>query len=312
MSGDDLQSGGPVVTRREPGWYDDPWNPANIRRWDGEEWTGETAPRPAAAPGRQPAAPGRQPGNAPSRGRAWPINPLVIAGVVAAIVVVGVVVMLSGHGGSSPTATTLGPAPAPTTAAPAGLPAAVLTAADIGTGWTAIEARPLTAAEFTQGPCGSAAWAHDTGGYLSSFVKGRSAATAHGSVITKVLQAPSLEVANTQQAVVEAQAFGGCLEQRVVGEVRSQLPPGESLGGATITPFNLELSLPSRAYVVSVMVKGPGGATRVVTDNAVAMFSGRYAAMIDVSWSSDAPLGGQIVQQEAAFEAAHLTALTGS
>jgi hypothetical protein len=29
-----------------PGWYDDPWDAARTRWWDGEEWTGYAAPRP--------------------------------------------------------------------------------------------------------------------------------------------------------------------------------------------------------------------------------------------------------------------------
>lgn len=29
-----------------PGWYPDPWDPARVRWWDGEEWTGYAASRP--------------------------------------------------------------------------------------------------------------------------------------------------------------------------------------------------------------------------------------------------------------------------
>jgi hypothetical protein len=237
------------------------------------------------------------------------VNPLVVVGIVAAVAVVAAVVLVSGHSGSSPTTTTVPAAPTPTTAAPTGLASAVLNGGDLGGGWTAVEARPLTPAEYTQGPCGSAAWARDTGGYLSSFVKGATAATAHGSVTTKVYRAPSLTVADLQQAAVEAPSYGACLEARVIAEVRSQLPPGETVAGATITPFSLELSTPSRAFVVNVAVARPGGPGRMVTDNSVVLFSGRYTATIDVAWSSDAPLESEIVQQEAAFEATHLTAL---
>lgn len=28
-----------------PGWYDDPWQPHNLRCWDGQIWTEDTAPR---------------------------------------------------------------------------------------------------------------------------------------------------------------------------------------------------------------------------------------------------------------------------
>jgi hypothetical protein len=306
MPVDDQQGGGPVIAQREPGWYDDPWNAANIRRWDGEGWTGETAPKPAAAP--REARPKAQ--------RGWRVNPLAAGGFGVAVVVIALVVLVAGHSGTSPPATTaVRPlSGAPTTLAPKGLASAVLVAADVGGGWTAVESRPLTPMEYTLGPCGSGLWAHNTGGYLSSFLKGASVASAHGSLITKVVEAPSLEVANQQQAIVDAPAYGGCLEQMVVADVRSQLPAGsgQALTAATITPFSLQLPVPSRAFVVSVTVSLPGGGRRVVYDNAVAMSSGRYLATVEVSWSSDAPVGGQIVQQLAAYEASHVTALTGA
>ena len=326
-----------------PGWYEDPWNASNLRRWDGTQWTGETgsktagpppeaepqlgpAPRdepdatwapaatepapPAAAPAPPtPAAPA----SAPAATTRRLLNPFVIAGAVAAIAVVGVVVALSGHS-SSPsggTAATLSPPPAST--APLGLPASVLTGADLGPGWTATpSAHAMTAAEYTAGPCGSTLWARNVGGYESAFVKGASAATAHGAAVSNVFEAPSIAVANQQWAVISAPAYASCLEQRIIGEVRSQLPAGagQSVTGATMTPFSLDLSVPSRAFVVSVTVTAPGGATHQVTDNAVAISSGRYIATVDVSWSSDAPLGSQIVQEQAANEATHLSALS--
>jgi hypothetical protein len=170
----------------------------------------------------------------------------------------------------------------------------------------------LTAKEYTQGRCGSALWAHNTGGYRSSFVKGASAATAHGSITAEVLEAPSLDAAQQQESLVEAPAYGTCLQQTIVFEVQSQLPSGQQVTGATVTPFSLQLAIPNRAFVVNVTVSLPGGGQRVVTDNAVAMFSGRYMATVDVSWSSDAPLGSQIVQQQSQFEATRLSALTAA
>src|SRR5579871_6570238 len=337
MPVDDQQGGASTIPRRDPGWYDDPWNATQIRRWDGAEWTGETAPKPVTPPNAPlasaPSSPSSPSSNAPSpagftsdappRRNGAPasarsrrrVNPLFVAGAVAAVAVVGVVVALSGHSSSSSsTATTEAPpASTPTTGAPAGLASSVLVPADLGTGWTAIESRPLTPAEFTLGPCANPAWAHNVAGYLSSFVKGASAATAHGSVIAKVVEAPSLTVADDQHLAVQAPAYGACLQQRVVAEVRSTLPAGSSevVSGATTTPFAVQLPIPSQAFVVSVVVSRPGAAPRVVTVNAVAMFVGRYSATVEVSWSSDAPLGGQIVQQQAAYEAAHLTALAG-
>ncbi len=52
-----------------PGWYDDPWNPQALRRWDGSAWSGETMRKgplpdgpaaPARAGGRSLVDPGRR------------------------------------------------------------------------------------------------------------------------------------------------------------------------------------------------------------------------------------------------------------
>ncbi len=265
----------------------DKWSPASL-------FAPETAPAPAA-----PAARKRP-------------NPLLIGGIVAAVVVVIAVVVMSGHSGStSSSPPPLAPA-SPTTAGAVGISASVLNASDLGSGWTASPpAHALTAPEYTQGPCGAAAWAHNVAGYQSSFVNGASAATAHGAVVTSTVEAPSLVIAQQQQGVIEAPAYAACLKQTVTSQVQSQLPAGsgQAVSTVTVTPFSLNLTVPNHAYVVTVTVAGPGKATRQVTDNAVLLFSGRYSARVDVSWSSDAPLAAAIVQQQSSNEAAHLESL---
>jgi hypothetical protein len=237
-------------------------------------------------------------------------NRFVLAGIGGAVALLIAVVLLSGHGHSGSASPTLPPAPAPT-AAVLGLPDSVLGGADLGQGWTASPtARPLTAPEYTRGPCGSALWAHDVAGYESSFVNGAGATTAHGAVVTKSFEAPSLAVADQQQAVIAAASYGGCLRWVVTSQVQSQLPPGEAATSVAVTPFNLQLPVSNAAYVVTVTVSGPGGTTRQVTDHSVAMVSGRYVATVDVSWSSDAPLDATIVQQQASVEAARLERLS--
>jgi len=367
-----------------PGWYEDPWNANNLRRWDGGQWTGETAskssgppapepepepepidhpaqptssaaapsweptpaaaapwePAPAAAAAREPApasaaawepapaaaapseptpaspapweaAPAAAPSPPAGRRRRLP-NPFLIVGIVAAVGVVAAVVITSGHSGSSNTTTPLAP-PAPSAStAPLGLPASALTDVDLGAGWTASPpAHAMTAAEYTAGPCGSALWAHNVGGYESAFVKGASAATAHGAAVSKIVEAPTLATADQEWSLIAAPAFATCLQSSVTAEVRSQLAPGsgQSVTGSTVSPFSLGLSVPSRAFLVSVTVTGPGAVTRQVTDYSVAISTSRYIARLDVSWSSDAPLGAQIVQEQAANEASHLAAL---
>jgi len=261
--------------------------------------------------GTSPAPPG--PPAPPSGGPPFPWrvpNRFVLAGIGVAVAVLIAVVLLSGHGHSTTASTGLPTAPA-TTAAVLGLRDSVLSGADLGKGWTASPpARPLAAPEYTRGPCGSALWARDVAGYESSFVNGVGASTAHGAVVTKSFEAPSLAVADQQQTVISAASYGGCLRWVVTSQVQSQLPPGEAATSVTVTPFSLQLPASNVAYVVTVTVAGPGGTTRQVTDNSVAMVSGRYVATVDVSWSSDAPLDATIVQQQASVEAARLEALS--
>src|SRR5271169_4567993 len=51
-----------------PGWYEDPWNANNVRRWDGGQWTGETASKSSGPP--PPPEPERAPEPAPEPERA--------------------------------------------------------------------------------------------------------------------------------------------------------------------------------------------------------------------------------------------------
>ena len=40
----------------EPGWYDDPWSPAQYRYWDGAQWTPNVAQRQAPVTPPTPTA----------------------------------------------------------------------------------------------------------------------------------------------------------------------------------------------------------------------------------------------------------------
>lgn len=65
-----------------PGWYPDPWEPSNVRYWDGGEWRQQAGPPPPAAPPRSPLL--RSP-------RAWWVVG-GIAAVVVALVAIGLLV----------------------------------------------------------------------------------------------------------------------------------------------------------------------------------------------------------------------------
>jgi hypothetical protein len=294
--------------------YEEVWTPTD----DPDPDHGPGAPAAATWPPKIPPAAG--PAGAAPTPPAPPAPPIapplwrqvpkpVLAGIGAAVAVVVAVVVLSGHGHSTAASSSLPPAPA-TTALVTGLPDGVLSASDLGPGWTpSPPAHPLTVADYTHGPCGSPLWTRDVAGYLSSFVNGASAAAARGAVVSRTVKAPSLAVANQQQTVITDLAYGDCLKHTVTAQVQSQLPPGQSVTATAVTPFSLQLPVTNVAYVVTVTVTGPGGATREVTDNSVTMMSGRYLSTVDVSWSSDAPLAATIVQEQASDEAARLESL---
>lgn len=111
------------------GWYPDPHGEAELRYWDGNDWTEHThsaqaqgappqqAPPPAQAPPQQAPPPQQEPAytpgggspyaSAPARGGPGGRNtlPFIIGGVVAvAIVAVIVVLLLGGGGGGDDTA----------------------------------------------------------------------------------------------------------------------------------------------------------------------------------------------------------------
>jgi len=68
-----------------PAWHDDPWDPSQLRWWDGGEWSGHTYPKGEAAPAAPPAA-----GSSMSL-------PWLVIGIAGAIVVVVLgVILLSG------------------------------------------------------------------------------------------------------------------------------------------------------------------------------------------------------------------------
>jgi uncharacterized protein DUF2510 len=101
------------------GWYPDPHGQAELRYWDGNDWTEHThnsqaqgappaqAPPPAQQPPPQAAPPQTAPQYTPSagygggagRGGGRSTMPFIIGGIIAAVVVIAVVVLLVAGGG---------------------------------------------------------------------------------------------------------------------------------------------------------------------------------------------------------------------
>jgi hypothetical protein len=237
-------------------------------------------------------------------------SPLVIVGaVLVALALVIVAVVVATQGSSKP-----GTAPPPVTLGPPGLSGAVLTPADVGFGWLAHPPlHPIPASVYTQGPCGSALWAQDKGGYSASYVNGSGTAFAHGAVISEIREAPSAAVAAQQAQSLASPTYLPCLRQIVTAEAKSLFPPGsvQSVGGVTAQPLKLavtsEGTTVTPAYQLTISLIHSGGAN--IIDNSVRMFSGPYEAALDVSWCTCAPLDPQVVQQDATRVAELLGAL---
>jgi hypothetical protein len=228
---------------------------------------------------------------------------VAIIGLVIAIVVVALaaVVLTGGSSPGSSSQVVSGPA------GPIGVGAlapGVLTADDLGAGWTAYpNPHPIPATIFTQGPCSSPLWAKELGAYQSSFVNGNYVSTAHGAVISQVLEAPSGAIAGQQRQLVLSPAYVPCLERLAAQEAQSQFPATahQAVGGVSAAP--LPVSLPPTAaavttsgHTVTIAVTS-SGAPETIYDDSVEMFLGVYEGRLDVSWCSCAPLTGQTAQQ---------------
>ena len=75
-------------------WHEDPWDPAQLRWWDGSEWTGHTHPKQAPAP----LAEALPAGSAPGSLREWLEDSWrwIAAAAVALLVVVAVLALAGG------------------------------------------------------------------------------------------------------------------------------------------------------------------------------------------------------------------------
>jgi len=240
-------------------------------------------------------------------------GPFAIGGaLLAALILVAGVVYLSvgGSGGGA------GPKGLPAVVTNPGqtrLASGVAGLADLGLGWTAYPpAHALTPAVFKVGPCGSALWSTDVGGYEDAFINGDKASAAHGAVVSQVREAASPAAADKQRQFVMSAAFVPCLKQTVSQEISSQFPPGsgQRVGPITVTPLTITLPITNQAFVMSAQViKADGTPGSTLTVESVQLFSGPYKATVDVSWCSCAPLTQQVVEKVATAMALRITAL---
>jgi len=299
----------------QPGWQPDPWNHTAVRWWDGTQWSGRTAPLASAEVAEDVALAAA----APTR-TGWRALPVpLLAGVsisVVVVLIVGVIALTGGHSGHHPA---LAAASAPQTTA-AGLPTAptvsladgVLTAADVGGGWTA--ARPaaaLTRSEYSQGPCNSPLWANDVAGYGSQLVDGGGGTVQTGEVDSQVLEAGTDDELNQQAAFVTSESFVPCVTALARAEVSSDFQGTKlALTQLSADPLPLDVTMTGVGYVFDIGVTdSSSGLGEYVTDDHIELFTNRYEGSLDIVSTSLNPMGANLVQQEASLLAARLTAL---
>jgi hypothetical protein len=212
-------------------------------------------------------------------------------------------IVLSGRGSGSGTtavSATLPPVSSTsTTAKPRGLDSAVVTAADLGGAWTALQpAKSLSAADYTSGVCGSQLWAHDTNGYQAAYQEG-SGQYAHRIVVSSALEAPSSDAATQQRQFVASSAFIPCLKQIVGSSTLGAFDPTlhPQIGQLTVDPLNFDPNVPATGRVVTVGVDLLDGRVRVLfTEDVIFVFAGRYQGTLDIAWCSCTPGGQELVK----------------
>lgn len=267
----------------------------------------EPAPEPAAAlPDAAVPEPAAQPGFLDRIRTELPFplppNPVLISIGVALVLLLGIIVASGRGSGSGPTAVsaTLPPVSSTsTTAKPRGLDSAVVTAADLGGAWKALQpAKSLTADEYTSGVCGSQLWAHDTNGYQAAYEEG-SGQYAHRIVVSSALEAPSSDAAGQQRQFVASSAFIPCLKQIVASSTLGAFDPTlhPQIGQLTVDPLNFDPDVPATGRVVTVGVDLLDGRIRVLfTEDVIFVFTGRYQGTLDIAWCSCTPGGQELVK----------------
>lgn len=84
------------MSNANPGWYPEANNPSQMRYWDGQNWTEQTAPA-----GQSPSGPGGPATPPPAQDKKnWFLRHKILSAVLA-IIVIAIIAAAAGSGGGS-------------------------------------------------------------------------------------------------------------------------------------------------------------------------------------------------------------------
>ena len=143
----------------------------------------------------------------------------------------------------------------------------------------------LTQAEESQGPCSSALWAHDVGGYRVTYEDGGGGFQHTALVTSMVREAPTDDAANAQGSFVTSGAYGACVHNEFIGGLQFDAgTEGFTVNSVSVDPLTLDTAIPdSEAYVINAIVSDRQGNQLVLTIDHVEMIVGRYEGTLDIT-----------------------------
>lgn len=194
------------------------------------------------------------------------------------------------------------------------LSSGVLTASDVGGGWfPAPSPGQLDQAAVHGGPCASALWARDVGGYESAFIRGQGD-FRNGEVISKVFEAGGAADAQAQQTFVGSRQFVPCLKAGAASDLRTLLGPTVDITKLDIRvdPLDPGFDVPAMGYTVTMDVDTRQLGTLTIANDVIEVFDGPYEGMLSLSSCTCAPVDPATLRHDVKEMALRVATLPGA
>jgi hypothetical protein len=235
-----------------PGWNASPWEPGQLRYWDGTAWTAGAATI----------------GPAPARSRTGLI--VAAAATIALTIVAVTVIAMAARGGSpqppgrggdgaplAPSVSSPTPKPGSAAVSASQLAAALPRASDVGSGWIVDSTgEPLPGSPKDWGPCASPLWGADLTGTAAwlTYELNAGGNGAHGELGTTIFEAGSQGAADQQRAFLASPADIDCEKSFVNSDTADRWPIANTpnVGAWAVAPDPVELRLPDDARLLTL------------------------------------------------------------